>query len=771
LANDSQRFTKEFREPITQSALHVYISAVPFTPKNTLLYKTYALKLMDARVRVLRGVSSQWTACLHVLEGGMESGPIHSAIFSPEGRRIVAQYDSGFLRLWDTKTGFPLGQVAEGYSHHRQTAPHRYPTVLFSPTGKRIVSYYRTLSLWNGLNLEAVSKSLEGHEGAVTTAAISPDGVCIASGSEDRTIRLWRGSDGSPMGNVMKGHDGRINTVAFSPDGVMILSSSDDRTICIWSVSDQSLINKYPTGYTAEGVRAYPSPNGARIISTCDDGSIRLWDMLSGTIVAERRSNSPPDSGLTQRSPFSSGGFSGVPGSSSSRWVAPPPVFSSDGSRIVVASNRANRELELLDGMTGSPIGKPFVGHTDTVKFLSLSLDGKIIVSSTGSSTVRVWDVITGKPVGVDLGGHIDHVTSVSVSPNGQRLLSSSEDGTVRVWDATLRDPATEEAYRRSWVSPHMAAPSDPPLVVISGTGLQVAFVQVASVRSTLKLINATPSESSRETYPGSHDAVALSSHGRFLLTTSHEKPQSGLQSLYSLGKPKPTVYTTTLFHLGHQPVPENLGWKDRIVVPTDNSHIVKVAFSCDEKMMVLCSHPASLQLWDVAKCAPVGPVFGSDIPSHIVSVAFSPDGSRLAFALNDYTVRVWDTAAFIQIRQPLLTFKSVYSEVRFSPDGRFLVAWARDLRRCWNVQSLTEVDNDKVTIAAGIMGLKSEFGGWVESVDGRKLWWTPALNRGSFSDTTSHGHLVTNGSTGRLTVVDGTKIVEAERRRVTQSV
>jgi hypothetical protein len=46
-----------------------------------------------------------------------------------------------------------------------------------------------------------------------------------------------------------------------------------------------------------------------------------------------------------------------------------------------------------------------------------------------------------------------------------------------------------------------------------------------------------------------------------------------------------------------------------------------------------------------------------------------------------------------------------------------------------------------------------------------------PALNRGSFYDTTSQGHLVTNGWTGQVTLVDGTKMVEAEERRVTQSV
>jgi hypothetical protein len=40
-----------------------------------------------------------------------------------------------------------------------------------------------------------------------------------------------------------------------------------------------------------------------------------------------------------------------------------------------------------------------------------------------------------------------------------------------------------------------------------------------------------------------------------------------------------------------------------------------------------------------------------------------------------------------------------------------------------------------------------------------------PALNCGSISKTSPKGHLVTGGSTGRVTLVDGTEMVELEER------
>jgi WD40 repeat protein len=388
-----------------------------------------------------------------------------------------------------------------------------------------------------------------------------------------------------------------------------------------------------------------------------------------------------------------------------------PLAFSSDGSRVVVASGQ---ELEVLDGMTGSLIGDPIVGHTDTVKFLSLSRDGQTVVSSTGSSTVRVWDGITGTPVSVNLGGHINHVTSIDISPNRRQILSSSEDGTVRIWDATLRDPAAESVYSgRNAPSVPMAAKSDTSLLAISENGLQVVF----KWQGALQLIDGTSGEPSRETFAGWHEAIALSSYGHFLAFCER-------QSASSRGSRDGRVGGTTLFYLSRQPVPENLGWQDRITVPTGDRDIVQIAFSSDEKKMVLCSEPASLQLWDVMKCRPIGPVFGGDVkPARIVSVAFSPDGSRLASALNDSTVRLWDTAAFSQIGEPLLRPRSWRTSIRFSRDGRFLVAWAWDLHRCWDVESLTEVDNHRVTISEGIVGL-NERTGWVESVDAcSKLW------------------------------------------------
>ena len=73
---------------------------------------------------------------------------------------------------------------------------------------------------------------LVGHSSIVHTVAFSPNGLYLASGSDDRTIAIWEVKSGDHI-KTLKGHSQPVITVVYSPNGEYLASGSVDNTIGI----------------------------------------------------------------------------------------------------------------------------------------------------------------------------------------------------------------------------------------------------------------------------------------------------------------------------------------------------------------------------------------------------------------------------------------------------------------------------------------------------------------------------------------------------------
>jgi class 3 adenylate cyclase/tetratricopeptide (TPR) repeat protein/tRNA A-37 threonylcarbamoyl transferase component Bud32 len=79
-------------------------------------------------------------------------------------------------------------------------------------------------------------QTLRGHLAGVYSAAFSPNGQQIVTGSDDNTATVWEAASGKPM-FTLRGHSSAIWSVAFSPDGQRIVTGSSDHTARVWETA------------------------------------------------------------------------------------------------------------------------------------------------------------------------------------------------------------------------------------------------------------------------------------------------------------------------------------------------------------------------------------------------------------------------------------------------------------------------------------------------------------------------------------------------------
>jgi WD40 repeat protein len=136
----------------------------------------------------------------------------------------------------------------------------------------------------------------------VSSAAFSPDGKQVVSGSVDKTIRVWDGRTGE-MQQVLKGHSNWVTSVAFSPDGKQVVSRSGDKTVRVWDIRTGQL-KQVLEGHRKGVISVAFLSNGKQVVLGSWDVTIRPWDAVTlqvlPTLVGYSNwitsSSVPPDS-------------------------------------------------------------------------------------------------------------------------------------------------------------------------------------------------------------------------------------------------------------------------------------------------------------------------------------------------------------------------------------------------------------------------------------------------------------------------------------------
>jgi len=127
--------------------------------------------------------------------------------------------------------------------------------------------------------------TLEGHTDRVLDVAFSPDGMTLASGSEDNTAILWDIETGERL-RTLQGHAGdhAVELVAFSPDGMTLVSAG--LYLLLWDLETGKRLQT-PEGDLTRGSLSFSpdaafSPDGTTLALGSWDQGVILWDVKAG---------------------------------------------------------------------------------------------------------------------------------------------------------------------------------------------------------------------------------------------------------------------------------------------------------------------------------------------------------------------------------------------------------------------------------------------------------------------------------------------------------
>ncbi|EKX44511.1 hypothetical protein GUITHDRAFT_87425 [Guillardia theta CCMP2712] len=191
----------------------------------------------------------------------------------------------------------------------------------FARDGKRFItgSLDHLAKVWS---LDSISQemSLQGHEGSVLDAEVSPSMNLYVTSSTDKTVRVWNAKSGKEQWQGK--HGAYVYACGFSPDNKRAISVSGDRTVRVWTakkgeclhilkaksalltcaISEAGflLCSGYEGAMHMWDMKAYEAPPldlvghdaeirslqlsrfGSYALSASNDGSVRIFDCRSG---------------------------------------------------------------------------------------------------------------------------------------------------------------------------------------------------------------------------------------------------------------------------------------------------------------------------------------------------------------------------------------------------------------------------------------------------------------------------------------------------------
>ena len=704
---DANSFVASSGEAIEKSAPHIYLSALPFAAKRSLIYTSFSSLITGAVSVETLGIDHHDQRLAMVLRGNTWS--VSSVAYTRDGR-LVSGSDSGTVRIWDTRTGEasisllcgtdptvtcvavsqtgnalaagtaqgsvylwnlqdlhspPLRLLAPGFGPFLATY-----AIAISPNGRLIIAgfHVQILILWSVTTGQRIA-TLSGHKSVVCTVAFSPDGETIASGSADGTLRLWiRMKDERPTKWRGLSPGGAVNSVCFSPDGKRLATGLDNGVVQLWDVMNESNTETLH-GHTF-GINSVEfSPDGSSLMSASDDHTVRIWKLGQSVVLL---------------------------GHSSSVKSA---AFSPDG--LYIASAFGDHTIRIWDASTDQQEARPLEAHQHPVRSVAVSDNGAFIATHCCKGKVRVWDAQTGNlrhpPDAYEF-------TAVAISQDACLAASEPSLGKLQLWDLNTGDRVGEPLQHHQGKAEIVVFSPDRRWVACK---LDYDTIHIWNVSTQQPLKNSPlvcqkrPSVSDESSYY-SICRIAFSPDGQ----------------LVAAGDDDGNI------HLWNMLTGEQLNAPHRVTRYMEIE--LCFAFSPDSLHIASSSANSTAKVWNIASRRTIFLLGDSENDEWSEAIAYLPGGKIIVTGLTGHSIRLWDAEAGVQLAALHGHYFTVNS-IAWTSDNRSIVTGSADCTlRVWDLETALARTQAIITNPMTAFERDGLHNGWALGQAGELLLWVP---------------------------------------------
>ena len=277
-----------------------------------------------------------------------------------------------------------------------------------------------------------------------------------------------------------------------------------------------------------------------------------------------------------------------------------------------------------------------FKAHDGAINGLSLSGDGRLIVTASDDRTLRIWNRETLKEAGAI---YLDDGPATSLSVRNNRALTTHADGSTVIWDLDSRQRLYR--FKRNDASVWAATfAGSEDRVASAGHDWTVALWETASESAPAILF---------EGHESAVQALAADASGRWLASGGADK-------------------TVKLWNL-----------ETRQIKRTYRNHsdfVSALAVSADTNLVAAASLDGSIKLWSTLSSRPQRTFTAHK--ARVTSIAFSANSELLASAAEDGTVRIRGLKG-ARSYWTLNGMEQGARTVAFAPNGRSLITGGQD--------------------------------------------------------------------------------------------